>query len=224
MLNISFQVQGDYHFPLELQACISKKLEAALATAGKVLPLLKDQIHFTMIPSASVIPETGQGGYCPNKSEVELRIDPWHKIPIEKIVDEHLVSSVFHELHHAARWGSVGWGHTAIEGAISEGLSTVFETQFAYSKPLWGMYAATDMVEELREILALSDHKMTAEEHRDWFIRHQDGRRWIAYRVGTYIIERAISNNPTETAASLVDTSARTIFEMAKLDVDYSWL
>lgn len=45
--------------------------------------------------------------------------------------------------------------------------------------------------------------------------RHPDGRRWIAYKVGTYLVDRAVRASG-KTPAELVVTSTRELVELAR--------
>jgi hypothetical protein len=61
-----------------------------------------------------------------------------------------------------------------------------------------------------REVLALP-----ANAPRDvWLFRHPDGRRWIGYRVGTYLVDRAM-RSAGKNSAELVRVPAAAIVAMA---------
>jgi hypothetical protein len=47
--------------------------------------------------------------------------------------------------------------------------------------------------------------------------QHPDGRRWIAYKVGTYLVDRAIAASG-KSSAELVLTPTREVLEMARAD------
>ena len=51
-----------------------------------------------------------------------------------------------------------------------------------------------------------------------WMFRHPDGRRWIGYRAGTYIADRAIAASGLS-AAQLVLVPTDEILEMAGVDM-----
>ena len=69
-----------------------------------------------------------------------------------------------------------------------------------YNAP-WGHYSANEArawVEELRGLPADANYQ-------HWMFQHPDGRRWIGYRAGTFIADKAISRSKTS-AAELVET------------------
>jgi uncharacterized protein YjaZ len=98
-----------------------------------------------------------------------------------------------------------------MDAVISEGLATAFQRDFAQSDPLWGDYPdeILEWAEQLLE-LPLSAY----ESYAKWMIQHPDGRRWIGYRAGTYLVDRAMEQSG-QTSAELVDTPTDSILGLA---------
>lgn len=69
---------------------------------------------------------------------------------------------------------------------MSEGLATAFERDFAGTSPPWGSYGA-DASSWVEELLTLPLDPDTSA----WMVRHPDGRRWIGYKAGTFLADRA---------------------------------
>src|SRR5207249_1562042 len=85
-----------------------------------------------------------------------------------------------------------------MDGVVSEGLATAFERDFGGRRPPWGEYP-----EDVRQwVSELLDLPSSAPYHQ-WMFQHPDGRRWIGYRAGTYIADRAIAASG-RSAAELV--------------------
>ena len=82
---------------------------------------------------------------------------------------------------------------------ISEGLATAFQRDFSGWRPPWGDYEE-DVLAWVGELLKLPE----SERWDQWMYQHPDGRRWIGYRAGTYIADRAIS----ESGRSAAETRA----------------
>jgi len=105
---------------------------------------------------------------------------------VKAIVDSQLRPLLFHELYHAVRETAVPT-RSLHDFAIDEGLATVFERDFGAGKVPWGEYPP-EVPQWTREFLALPENA----DRQQWMTKHPDGRRWIGYKVGTYLAERAI--------------------------------
>jgi hypothetical protein len=99
-----------------------------------------------------------------------------------------------------------------MDGVVSEGLATAFERDAAGRRPRWGEYSqeAAGWVAELLRL------PLTA-PYNEWMFLHPDGRRWIGYRAGTYIADRAIAASGLS-AAQLVLVPTDEILKMAGID------
>lgn len=179
----------------------------------KLLPSLSAELTLTVLPSQNVIPELGRAGYALSSNAVEFKFDPNSKLGTETVLTEGLKSALYHELHHAARMKTVKWGGNLLERAIFEGLAIVFERENCGSNPPFGRYDSQSIGEWTIELI---DNKDTGSK-QDWFFDHPDGRKWIGYRVGTYIVDQAISNSQ-ETSATLVDASADEVLQLSGLN------
>ena len=120
---------------------------------------------------------------------------------------------LFHELHHCVRLIQIPSYYTEdwYDGSVFEGLATVFERQAGWSPP-FGEYPE-DEIEAWAEELFVQpvDHRF-----QEWKFEHSDGRRWISYRVGTWVVERAVERSG-RSAADLVWESTQKIVELAGL-------
>ena len=73
-----------------------------------------------------------------------------------------------------------------MDDVVSEGLATVFERDSAKISVPWGDYP-DNVSAWLAELMALPPDA----PREQWFSRHPDGRRWIGYKVGAYLADRA---------------------------------
>jgi uncharacterized protein YjaZ len=96
-----------------------------------------------------------------------------------------------------------------MDRVISEGMATAFERDFAGATYPWGQYP-DDVAAWVTELMALP--KDAPRDH--WMSRHPDGRRWIGYKAGTYLVDRAIKASG-KSAAELVSASTEDVIRMA---------
>jgi uncharacterized protein YjaZ len=124
------------------------------------------------------------------------------------IAQRELRGTLFHELHHLARLQSVK-SSTLMDRVVEEGLATAFERDAAGMAPLWGKYPP-DAEEWVKEVLALpSDTSWTP-----LMTRHPDGRRWLGYKAGTYLADRAMRASG-KSAAELVSVPTTEVLRLA---------
>ncbi len=176
------------------------------------LPELAERIVLRVWDGDDVIPETGEMVKSIAPGEIAWIINADDVRGTTAIARAQLRLTLFHELHHQVR----GWtqhrsavGEGLLDAVVSEGLATAFERDAAASTPLWGDYpaAVVDWYEELR---ALPDDADVIQ----WMILHDDGRRWIGYRTGTYLVDRAI-NCSGMSAAQLATTPTTDVLQLA---------
>lgn len=99
-----------------------------------------------------------------------------------------------------------------MDRVVSEGLATAFERDFSGRRPPWSEYPE-DVLAWVTELLKVPE----SERWDQWMFQHPDGRRWIGYRAGTYIADRAIAESG-QSAAELVFTPHEEILEVARID------
>lgn len=203
------------YFPDEARELIGELAESTEAEVRQVLPGIPDEIELAVQASGIVIAETGCNGAAVSAQRVVFTVDPVRPGGVSMIAAEHLRHTLFHEFHHLAR----NWvmfpppqQERFIDGAVAEGLATAFERDFGGCRPLWGEYPeeVDSWVQELLELprTALYQH---------WMFQHPDGRRWIGYRAGTYICDRAIAASG-RSAAELVQTPTREVLKLAGIE------
>ncbi len=207
-------VESDYWGELEpnFQINYARQVTDAYAEAAELLPSLSSHINYVVQPREyDLIEETQDSGYTKNSELIVLGFHPRPRHGLDSILN-HIRATVFHESNHAARFATGEWHETLLQQAIMEGLATVFERDKAGSDPLWGRYQNEDIGAWLHEI---QDTHTTARTN-DYLYSHPDGRKWIVYKVGTYIIDKATEYSG-KTISELTPLSCDEILKFAKI-------
>lgn len=202
-----------YAFPREVRETVRAVCAQVQAELPPLLPTLDRRVEVLLVVGGDrVIPEIGCTGSSVAPRLVVWTVDPNRSEGVVGIVNARLRHALFHEFHHLAR-GWVFYGgeptDTFMDGVISEGLATAFERDAAGSDPPWGQYDS-QVGSWVSELMALPREA----PYGDWMFRHPDGRRWIGYRAGTYLADRAIENSG-RSAAQLVNTPSVEVLRMA---------
>lgn len=212
-MQIHFFSTEEYQFTRLERTQIQTIIEAAYSEATQSLPVLSQQLNILVEPSDSVIPEIGVSGTAMHKDMLGIRLNPDFDEGLNRVIDTYMKGQVIHEIHHCARYKLFDAEHTLLENAVLEGLATVFERYHADYAVVWGDYSDISIKAWTKKLLA-RQHE-TDFDYTQWFFGSSDGRRWIGYRVGAYIVDQALENRPEDTPATLVHISARDILRMA---------
>lgn len=194
------------------------KIRSWDAELRKLLPKLPDKIDIEF-DNSLLISATGTGGFAVAKDKIYLAFDP--NFSGDKDLQlENLKGSYFHEAYHLVQ-GFTGEDTSipipAISNAILEGAATVFERDRTKSDPLWGKYEdSVTMNLWTQEIVGLG-------QPYDWrkykFYDSDTGRRWIMYKVGTYIVDEALDQNPQLKIEDLATLEPAAILKLARIDL-----
>jgi hypothetical protein len=208
-VDVVFYVVDGYRFSWADRRAIERIAEATAVEVRKVLPALSPRLILRVRTGKKVIDETGETGEVNPPDVVYWTLDPGRPEGVGGIVATQLRPSLFHEFHHLVRAAAVGNDHTLLEEAVTEGLATVFERDLTGALAPWGSYPA-DVATWVAEFRALP----SGAAHDRWMVRHPDGRRWIGYKVGTYLVDRAMKASG-RSAADLVSVPTDDILRMA---------
>ena len=196
---------GSYAFSATERRTIARIAGLAALEARRSLPALAPQITLQVQSGKDVIPELGATAAVAGSPDwVRWTVDPDHPGGVVKIAESHLRGALFHEFHHLVRSSTISY-HTLMDHVISEGLATAFERDFAGASYPWGDYPS-DVSKWVDELLALPPTAKSSE----WMFRHPDGRRWIGYKAGTYLVDQAMKRL-NRTSAELVATPTEEI-------------
>ena len=183
----------------------------AEADIRKHLPTLEKDLYLLLHQTRVVIPETGDGGFTIGPHCIRWDVDP--ERGVAAVARAHLRRTLFHECHHAVRLqrrpeeAQVTDWPTII---TFEGLACAFASAAGIDRPPHEAYDERVIEDWAAELLI----QPVDDRWRQWKFEHPDGRRNIAYRVGTWIADRAISNSG-RSAADLVWEAPKQVMELA---------
>jgi uncharacterized protein YjaZ len=203
------QFFGTYPFSSTERRTIARIAEAAALAARRHLPALAAQITLQVHTGKDVIPELGATADVIPPDWIRWTVNPDHPDGVVKIAEAHLRGALFHEFHHLVR-GTTLHPQTLMDQAVFEGMATAFERDFAGVKQLWAEYPSdvSNWVEEL------ATQPSTA-KHSEWMFQHPDGRRWLGYKAGTYLVDQAMKRL-NRSSADLVSTPTDDILAAAR--------
>lgn len=164
-----------------------------------------------------ILPESGVGGYAYSRDIITISIDPDFKNKKKQLKD--IRPTIFHEtFHQYQNYTGESPLYSAIEGAIYEGMATVFEREYANVFQSYGDYRQTSISNLKKWIKELK--KFGPEYHENektygaWKFYHPKLKeRWIAYRVGTWITDQVLEKQKLK----ILDLSDKTAAEVLKL-------
>jgi len=212
-LDVTFEGSESHAFTEEERSVIETIGGAALAEAATLLPGVPERVALVVRAGDAVVPETGEGGYAIAPGHIQWTVDPAHAGGVGGVTRARLRSTLFHEVHHLVR----GWtvqdgtaGTRLIDAAVSEGMATAFERDAAGARPPWAEYPVDEVDAWVDELIAAGGF----ESYNTYMFQHPDGRRWIGYRAGTYLTDRAMGACDCS-AADLVRTPTDEILALA---------
>jgi hypothetical protein len=176
------------------------------------LPTLPAAVEVRIDSGLRVIPEHGYGAAAMTRRSISFTLDAARPGLHASIIERSLRTTLFHECHHLVRgWVKHGGWRPRhfIEGVVAEGLACAFERTAADHALPWSDYPVNvgEWVDELLRLPASAPYA-------SWMFRHPDGRRWIGYRAGTFIADRAIAVSG-RSAAELAETGCAEILALA---------
>jgi len=156
------------------------------------------------------------GGYTASASLIKLGIDGnW---PDKSELASSLRATIFHEAYHVLQGyngeASKKRPFSATESAVYEGCATVFAREYAGKSPGWAEYGDEQTMlswcDELRQIPRGQDYRNLR------FFDPDTGRRWVVYRTGVFIVDRALRTNKLD-ITELRQKSVDQILKLAQL-------
>lgn len=182
----------------------------------ELLPTLPSalKIYFT---NDGATPDTGVGGFAYSSDIISMSLDPDFKDKDKQLQD--IRPTIFHEaLHLYQNYTGEGPKYSALEGAIYEGMATVFERDCANAQPSYGDYSQ-NLPEELgrwlEELRNLGPEYLENEEvYRAWKFYHpQLQERWIVYKTGTWVVDQVLQKH----GLNILDLRDKTAFQVLEL-------
>lgn len=215
MLEVHF-VQDDKHeFTGQERASITAEADAAYDLAHNHLPLL-DRVQLLVRASTAVLDATGD-----NACTIRPDLIRWSVDPSRGVIDvcrARLIKSFLHEAYHAARFrelASEAEATTWLDIAIGEGLATAFARDAGDAHEPWANYDPSTIASWAQELFSAS---VDAPGLAKWKFQHPDGREWIAFRVGTWLVDQ-ICELRSATPAELVWVPVDELVESLPIDL-----
>ncbi|MFK8021443.1 MAG: DUF2268 domain-containing putative Zn-dependent protease [Pseudomonadales bacterium] len=178
-----------------------------------LLPGLSEELVLEVEASTFVIPQTGELGASQSTARVKWAVDPTRDGGVSKIAKGKLRHTLFHEFHHLVSGYIFAVGkpvNSIMDAAVNEGMATVFARDFSGAVAPWADYPENidSWVTELQGVTSF-------EEYDQWMYQHPDGRSWIGYKVGTYLIDRAIKATG-KSSVELINASPDEIIRLGR--------
>ena len=190
----------------EQRAAIEKVANAAETEARRHLPDLTRDLVLIVDVGRNVLPETGETGVASSPTLIRWVLDPQRREGAMAIVNTHLRRTILHESHHLIReWLASGVEPpmTFWDAIVAEGLATAFARDVTGQTPAWAEYPG-EVGAWFAELNALPDEQFWP-RFNQWMGDLPDGRKYVGYKVGTYLADLALKN------------SGRTHTELARL-------
>lgn len=202
------QFVGNYPFTPTERRTIARIAGAAALEVRRHLPALPPQITLQVESGKDVIPELGATAVAAPPDWIRWTVDVNRPEGVVKIAEAHLRGALFHEFHHLVRGGAID-SATLMDHVITEGLASAFERDFAGVSRPWTDYSS-EVSQWVDELLA----QPPTANHNEWLFRHPDGRRWIGFKAGTYLVDQA-AQRLKRSSAELVVTPTDEILSAA---------
>lgn len=209
-VRVEFSSRG-YEFGLLERWTIQRIADDTAVEVRAHLPALPTNLLLMVRHGTDVVPEIGATADAMIDS-VMWTVDTTRPEGVRAIANAQLRSTLFHDLHHVVRGATQPMG-TLMDYVITEGLATAFERDFAGERRPWADYPP-DVLGWVAELQALPADV----EREPWLFRHPDGRRWIGYKAGTYIVDQAMTHSG-QTSAQLVAVTTQQVLALSRLGV-----
>lgn len=179
------------------QAEVEEIIKAAYEKAAKLLPTLSKNLNIVVRPNKNnYIKETGENGYTYDSELVIIEFSPTLPYGKDNLI-KNVENAVFHECNHAARYRwlySQGvFESTIIDAGIHEGLATIFAGKYANGTSPWGKYEDDETMRGWLKELRQADKN--GDSWSKWGFDHADGRKWVGYKTGTWIVDKAMQKS-----------------------------
>lgn len=189
-------------------------IQKGVDLSRQLLPSLSESLNIAVRPYfQGIIPEYGAGARTWDSEFIEVWIDKTVPYGPENML-EAIYQSTLHECNHAARWSSISQDNRLLETALFEGLATVFERDQAKYQPLYGIYEDDETMQKWYTEINTTGSDWN--KNQELLFNHSDGRRWVAYKTGTWLIDRALRYSD-KTISELTVMPANEIVKLAKL-------
>ena len=190
---------------------IERISRSTVADVRPLLPALRESITLRVDADDNVSATTNAAATAVAPDRIYWSVDPDGSRGVAATAEAHLRAMLFHELHHLVRDTAVIRA-SLMDHVVSEGMASVFERDYAGARYPFSQYPDNVAV-WLAELAALP----ASADLNQWMFRHPDGRRWIGFRVGTYLVDRAVAASG-RSSADLAAVPTACVLELADID------
>ncbi len=180
----------------------------AVGQARTLIPIERITVIVRFGEAGGVIPQLGLGGRA-DAGTVTMTIDPDSPVWVESL-DTEFFRVLAHELHHIARFRSVGFSKHLLDAMVAEGLADQFMIEFAGDPPPIWATALTGAELDTWLDRAQQEWLRPQYDHAAWFFLDpaRSIPHWTGYAVGFEITNRFLAANLSERASTLFDEPA----------------
>ncbi len=137
------------------------------------------------------------------------------------VLSKNLRATVLHECYHAVQ----GWSDenptmvptTLLEDGVLEGVATVFEREYGKTTPPWSVYKDDETMHGWLSLVKQQNNDPNSRKYFDYKFGEVKGEKWMLYRLGTWIADKALDSNPGLSITSLASKEAKDIISLAGL-------
>jgi len=206
------------HYERPLQDELRESIELWHEQVAGLLPTLPSEVEIEF-DDDYLVPGFGTGGAASGLNAMKLAYNPNFSKTHDELIAE-LRATYFHESYHLARgfsFETTPYDLPAIIHALEEGLATKFEVVRADSKPGYEQYEDREtMLAWLEEVRSLPDG-FDYDWERWKFFDPATERKWVLYKVGVFLVDGALCNNPGLTIEGLSTLAADEVIALSKL-------
>jgi uncharacterized protein YjaZ len=191
----------------EQESIIQNRVTSGITEIKKHISVNSIKIRIVNNPGL-VIPEIGMGGFNPDPYNVIIAINHTF-LNLEQSLETNLIPQLAHEIHHAMRRRSIGYGNTLFQAVISEGLADHFSIEVTgIDPPPWSIALPEDEIDKWITI-ASESWNQSSYNHNAWFVGTDPAiPRWTGYSMGYTLINNYLADHPGSHASDLVDIPA----------------
>ena len=192
---------------------IERIAEDTVAEVRQLLPAVPDRLVLRVDADDNVSEANFATAAAVVPDRLYWTVDPERGDGVAATAETHLRPMLFHELHHLVRDAQVA-RIALMDEVVSEGMAAAFERDYAGARYPFSDYP-DGVAAWVTELMALAP---SADRER-WLFRHPDGRRWIGFRAGTFLVDRA-TNASGLSSADLVTTATAEVVKLAGYDAE----
>lgn len=199
--NICFLIE---HPGLSVQQTevIESLITDGVSKINKLMPMSDLLIRIVDDPNR-VIPEIGLGGFNPNEYEVIIGVNA-NFANLDQTLQTDLVAQLAHEMHHARRRRTVGYGSTLFEAIVTEGLADHFSIEVTgIAPPPWSVALTGNELQDWIQT-ASNSWDQSPYNHSAWFVGTDPSiPRWAGYAIGFELVKNYLAENPGKMPSDL---------------------